>query len=284
MPFLTKVFAFVKKYASFNLGKWFNIPLSVHWSATVFALLLLIFNPFYSLAFVTAMFFVIFHEFGHALAAKKLGYDCKSITMYCLGGIAMVQVPSDKPKDEFLITLAGPAVNFVFALLSLPFAIFFQNTFGLIFTFIFVINFMLFAFNLLPMFPMDGGRLLRSLLNFWWKNEHKSTLVAVRTGQYLGIFLGICSILIGNLMLFLIIIVMWLFSESELERVEASAAGKQTKYIKDLCSSFMRDEGISTEKIMEEVNKIEHPSIRRNISAVVNDVIAIKENETQPPK
>lgn len=106
---------------------------------------------------------VIPHEYGHALTAKKLGYDCKDITLYPIGGLASISGDFyENWKHEFWITVNGPLVNVFLALVAWPLALAFP-TIGL-FEKTLHINVVLLGFNLLPLHPMDGGRILRSLL------------------------------------------------------------------------------------------------------------------------
>ncbi len=116
------------------------------------------------LATLTALFgFVLLHELGHSLVAQRLGVTVRSITLLPLGGLALTENLPRRPRDEMLIALAGPAVNFVLALL-----IFIGRVSGALggelIDYILVANLMLGGFNLVPAFPLDGGRVLRALL------------------------------------------------------------------------------------------------------------------------
>ncbi|MFT4976326.1 MAG: Zn-dependent protease [Myxococcota bacterium] len=104
---------------------------------------------------------VLLHELGHALVARRFGIDTRSITLYPFGGIAALTAEPDSPRSELWIALAGPAVNFALAALTLPLA---WLGAPLAATFI-GINLVLGIFNLLPAFPMDGGRVLRAALS-----------------------------------------------------------------------------------------------------------------------
>lgn len=101
---------------------------------------------------------VLLHELGHALAARRFGIGTRSITLYPFGGIAALTAEPDDPRAELWIALAGPAVNFGLAALALPLALLsvpMAATFA-------GMNVALGLFNLLPAFPMDGGRVLRA--------------------------------------------------------------------------------------------------------------------------
>ena len=147
---------------------------------------------------------VLLHELGHALAARAFGIPTRSITLYPFGGVAALQVDAERPREELRIALAGPAVNLVLGVLGL-----FAWRAGLPgagqFT---LINFGMGIFNLLPAYPMDGGRVLRA-----WLSERiglvPATLQALRVGRSFAwafIFLGIVGpgslLLVGAFLLF----------------------------------------------------------------------------------
>ena len=104
---------------------------------------------------------VFVHELSHVLVASDFGYDARSITLYPFGGIARIEMPVRvPPKHELYIALAGPLSNAVMALMFLPLAWFYGEPYGLLL----LLNFVMFLFNMLPSYPMDGGRVMRSLL------------------------------------------------------------------------------------------------------------------------
>ncbi len=122
--------------------------------------------------FILLLFgFVIFHEFGHALTARRYGIKTRDITLYPIGGIARLERMPEKPIQEFWVALAGPAVNVVIAALLFAWLTI-SNTFAPLSSLslttvpfierLMVVNISLVLFNLIPAFPMDGGRLLRS--------------------------------------------------------------------------------------------------------------------------
>ncbi len=118
---------------------------------------------------VVALFGIVFlHELGHCLAARHFGIQVLDITFWPLGGMArMSELPED-PKIEGVIAAAGPMVNFALAAITLPLLIGFEMSgFGLLVNplqWFLVVNLMLGGFNLIPAFPMDGGRILRAFL------------------------------------------------------------------------------------------------------------------------
>ncbi len=138
---------------------------------------------------------VLLHEYGHALAARYFGVQTKDIIITPIGGLArLVNMPHD-PLQEFAIAIAGPTVNLVVALAFAfylagtrqPFSLS-EGAAGLLqFPQLMMwLNLFLFLFNLIPAFPMDGGRILRSLLAVSFRRE-TATLVAGLLGQLLAV-------------------------------------------------------------------------------------------------
>ena len=200
---------------SLRIGKFFGIDVFIHW--TFWILVLWIFMMHASgghglvdgargVLFVLALFgCVVLHEFGHALTARRFGVQTKDITLYPIGGIASLEGMPEKPGQELLVGLAGPAVNLFIALIVWVYL----SVFGQIpdlaaissshdlsqvpFLWnLFFANLVLAVFNLLPAFPMDGGRALRSVLSFFI-DRASATRVAAGIGQFLAIvfvFLG----------------------------------------------------------------------------------------------
>lgn len=120
---------------------------------------------------------VVLHEIGHALAAKYFGYKVDDITLYPFMGIARIDIPWDNPRAEFWITLCGPLVNLILAYLVLPLVFIFPSSVYL--DYILVMNLGLFAFNMLIMLPMDGGRLLRSSLGVFLTPINAATVTII---------------------------------------------------------------------------------------------------------
>ncbi|MCB1025649.1 MAG: site-2 protease family protein, partial [Acidobacteria bacterium] len=200
---------------SLKVGKFAGIGVFIHWTFWIIIgwIFLMHFQVGHGLEqgvwgvlFILALFLcVVLHEFGHALTARRFGITTRDITLYPIGGIASLEKMPDKPGQELLVALAGPAVNIVIAailwiylnasgqipdvsamtashsMLEIPFL------WGL-----FAANIVLAVFNLIPAFPMDGGRALRAILAFSL-NRTKATQIAAGVGQFLAImfvFLG----------------------------------------------------------------------------------------------
>ena len=212
---------------SFRIATVAGIPIRIHFTFMLFLAWVGISggsNGGYTWTiFVIAIFFcVLLHELGHALVAQRLGVTTRDITLYPIGGVAMLD-SRPKPKQELLISLAGPAVNLVLALILLI-AILVQHgglpaiTGGLQHTSmleaLMVANLTLAIFNMIPAFPMDGGRVLRAALGLKM-TEAKSTQIAGGIGQGLAIMLGIVGLFTQGYILMLIAFFVFLGASQE---------------------------------------------------------------------
>ena len=200
---------------SWNIGKIAGIDVRIHLTF----LLLLIFIGFsaYSaggsiesvlieLAFVLVLFLsVVLHELGHALVARRFGFSTKDITLLPIGGLARLEKMPEEPKQELLVAGAGPLVNvvisgvlFVVLLLAGTFALPLNLT-SLLNNFwvrILSANLTLAVFNLIPAFPMDGGRVLRAFLSI--RMDHvKATRIAANVGRGIAVVMGIAGFFIN---------------------------------------------------------------------------------------
>lgn len=227
-----------------RLAKIKGIEVSIHWTFLLLILWIIIQNirsglavnlVLWTLAFVMAIFVcVILHELGHALTARQFGIRTRDITLYPIGGVARLETMPRKPKEELLVSLAGPAVNLLIALVLLPFVDFNAlasetaltqigpENFLLAFS---VVNIWLAVFNLVPAFPMDGGRVFRALLSFWMDRA-----VATRTAALLGQFIAIGFIFLGfyvnPFLIFIgLFIILGAQSESSFAQTEALMEG-----------------------------------------------------------
>ncbi|MHB8636904.1 MAG: site-2 protease family protein [Fimbriimonadaceae bacterium] len=150
---------------------------------------------------------VLLHELGHAMVARRYSIATSDITLYFIGGIATLK-SKPKPNAEFWIALAGPAVNLLIAVALLPFVMAEPDRFAHIqdvnphlsmLDAMFGANLLLALFNLVPAFPMDGGRVLRALLGMWLP-EARATNIAASIGQFLALlmfFVGVYTHQIG---------------------------------------------------------------------------------------
>jgi len=142
---------------------------------------------------------VLLHEFGHALMARRFGIETEDITLYPIGGVARLRRLPRAPGAELLITLAGPAVNFAIAaaLLCLAWVGAFELSVGSIFGNLLVVNLLLGAFNLVPAFPMDGGRILRAILS-GFLGRARATTIAAGIGRFMAILFGLTFFVTWN--------------------------------------------------------------------------------------
>ena len=182
---------------SILIGRAFGIPIRVH---ILLVILLPVLATLYSDNFVFGLLLVVgvftsvaLHELGHSVVAMRKGCYVKEIVLSPIGGVAkMSNIPS-KPMDEFLIAIAGPAVSLALGLLGI-FSI------SQLFFLLGVINLMLFGFNLLPCFPMDGGRVLRAFLAHR-KGRLQATRIAAEVGKYFCILFIIFGVMRLNFLL-----------------------------------------------------------------------------------
>lgn len=175
-----------------NVGNFLGIPLIFHWSFLLMFLLLLIVNITLVPLFAALYFIVILHEFGHSYAALKLNCIVENVTMYPFGGVASIYRIRTS-RDELLVTLAGPAVNLALIPVLWNFAT--ENSFLEKLAFA---NNVLFIFNLIPAFPLDGGRIFRSILVMLTGKYYLSTKIAVYFGYFFAIFFLTIGILSFN--------------------------------------------------------------------------------------
>ena len=180
----------------YRLCELFGIPVYVNLSFLV--LLLIFITDFHSFSFGLAAAIVLavsvtLHELGHALTAGAFGYRTRDITLSLLGGCASLAALPRKAWQELLTALAGPLVSFALAGLAyLTLAVGSISNIWLanVLVYAFWMNIMLGGFNLLPGFPMDGGRIFRSVMRAFMSRA-KATLVAMWVGRAFAILLGL---------------------------------------------------------------------------------------------
>ena len=143
---------------------------------------------------------VTFHEMSHAVTSNRLGFPIQRITLFIFGGVAHLKSEPDNPKTEFLVAAAGPISSLVLWI-AFTIAAMVAQTFGAgapvgLFILIAQLNLALAVFNLVPGFPLDGGRLLRAVV--WWKSGSlkKATNIAAKCGEafaYILMFFGVAT-------------------------------------------------------------------------------------------
>jgi len=143
---------------------------------------------------------VVLHEFGHALMARRFGIETADITLYPIGGVARLRRLPRAPGAELLIALAGPAVNFAIAAVIIALAglgVFDIASSGEFMATLVTMNLVLGIFNLIPAFPMDGGRVLRALLS-GFIGRVRATTIAAGIGRVLAVLFGLVAIFVTH--------------------------------------------------------------------------------------
>ena len=221
-----------KSWWTWNLGRIAGIPIRMH--LTLLLLLVWIIGTHVlhgaslgasaiGLFLVLAIFAsIVVHELGHALVARRFGIHTRDIMLLPIGGIASLEHMPDKPKQELAVALVGPVINLVLAaLLWIGIAIMGGTTRlgdvttfgGAIATQLLWINVGLAVFNLLPAFPMDGGRALRAVLAMRLGPD-RATAIAARLGKLFAVAFAIAGIFY-NPFLLLIAFVVWTGASQE---------------------------------------------------------------------
>lgn len=176
---------------------------------------------------------VLLHEFGHILQARRYGIRTPEVLLSPIGGLARLERMPEEPMQELKVALAGPAVTLIIALAlgawlaatgGLPTVFVFDPAHESLVTALFRVNVILLLFNLLPAFPMDGGRVLRALLASR-RGIVSGTRIAARIGQVFAMAFGLLGLFFNP---FLIIIAgfIYLAAEAEAQAVETRAAGR----------------------------------------------------------
>ena len=213
--------------ANLNLGSVSGIKIKVHWTF-LFLIIWIIFDELkrggstrsvlFNVALVLAVFFcVVLHELGHALTAKRFGIQTKKITLLPIGGVASLDHIPESPKQELLVTIAGPLVNIIIAVFLyyiVPVQEFMHLNFGeVIYTlndftiqiflfYLFLVNVSMVVFNMIPAFPMDGGRILRALLAMKM-DRVKATQIASNIGQFMAVLFLLIGLIENPILIFI---------------------------------------------------------------------------------
>jgi Zn-dependent protease len=237
---------------AFRIARVFGIPVRVHWTFFVLILGYVFYAGYdtdwdrlamlWSGIFVLVLFFlVVLHEFGHALMARRYGVNTRDIILLPIGGVARLDHLPEKPAHEFWVAIAGPLVNIAIALIFSLYLFnfspeqrweiyngvvfskgnFFLNEYSNLDRFLFFmawLNVILAAFNLIPAFPMDGGRILRALLSIGLGRVN-ATMVAARIGQALALVMAGIGVWQSNPMYVLIGIFVLFTAENEYRAV-----------------------------------------------------------------
>ena len=211
--------------AHINLGKILGIRMGLHisWFIIAFLITMSLADQFYAVnpewgagtiwttAIITGLFFfvtIILHELAHATVAKVRNLPVRSITLFALGGVAEIEKEAGDPWTEFFMGLAGPVMSFLIGLICLALALALgwnpvempSTPVVAMLMWLGYINFSLAIFNLIPGFPLDGGRIMRGII--WWLTGDgvRATRIATRLGQVIAfafIILGVIRFFMG---------------------------------------------------------------------------------------
>lgn len=210
---------------SFKLARIYGIDVRIHWTFAILLLWLAMGNLLggqgvvaaaKSITFVLAIFLcVVLHEFGHALVARRFGVKTVDITLLPIGGVARMERMPQEPRQELLIAIAGPLVNVAIAVvlfLAILLANGLESLAGLelkggnVLALMLLVNIAIVVFNMIPAFPMDGGRVLRALLA---QNMDyvRATEMAANIGQIFAIVFGIFGLFYNWFLIFIALFV-----------------------------------------------------------------------------
>jgi Zn-dependent protease len=237
--------------ASLQIGKFVGIKVSIHWTFLLLLLWIVYANGkagadataiAWSIGFILSIFVcVVLHEFGHALTAKRFHINTRDITLYPIGGVARLESIPKKPKGELLVALAGPAVNLVISGILFPFVNMEMwkegvgkfsevNAHNFLFSFA-TVNIWLAVFNLIPAFPMDGGRVFRALLSFKLPRV-QATRIAAGLGQLIALVFMLIGFYVNPFMIFIgLFIFLGAQAEASHAQTEALMEGQRLQQV-----------------------------------------------------
>jgi Zn-dependent protease/CBS domain-containing protein len=259
---------------SFKIARFSGIDVRVHWTF----LLLLAFFAFLGYrasgtlagaltptAAIVALFVcVVLHEFGHSLVAQRLGIVVRSITLLPIGGVSNLESLPEKPSDEVKITLAGPLVNVVLAPIFFGVGLLFGaeprmptdlftgiGSVGQFFFYLGYLNVVLAIFNLIPAFPLDGGRVLRGALATRL-GAPRATEIASRVGQLFAAAFFLIGLLGGNFILALIGVFVFFGANGEAQMVRQRELTRGLR-VSDVMGTKPRTETVTPDHTFGEV-------------------------------
>jgi len=223
-----------------------NIPIRLHVTVLLVPLLAMLtfggshgaLGAWFGLALAGLLLLsVVLHELGHSLAAQRYGIAVRNITLYPFGGVAFLEKGSRDPKHELWIALAGPAVNAMIALIiggvaaavgMVPGPPALEPTVASAVQWVVAANLMLCFFNLIPALPLDGGRVLRALLELKLGRE-RATLIASAVAKVVAVAMGVWAILGGQLILGALAVMIFFGARAEVvgDQIRLGLAGRR---------------------------------------------------------
>ncbi|MDD4748336.1 MAG: CBS domain-containing protein [Methanosarcinaceae archaeon] len=295
---------------SFKIGTIMGIPIKLH---ITFLLILPVFaylfasapEPYgflevealtmrYTLSTLTALLLfvsILLHELAHSYLAKRYGVSIESITLFLFGGVSSMEEIPRKPSQEAKMAFAGPFVSLVLGLFCLilyeyfifPTPEFLKNPAFRIIWILGVLNVVLGIFNLLPAFPMDGGRVLRSL--YARKMSYiKATQSAAAVGKFFAILMAIFGILIGNLWFPLIALFIYMGATEE-ERSTQASVTLENVLIKDIMTKTVISvhPSMSVEDLVHFMFKNKHMGYPVMEGGVLKGIVSFTDVRKVPP-
>ncbi len=223
---------------AFQIGRAYGIPVRLHWTMFLFMPYLAseisrglqMAIPWGWAAVVLLFLSVALHEYGHALVARGRGYPVRDIVLTPIGGVAYLERAPGRPRDELLIAIAGPLVSVALALvcgLAMWLAMLGEaGHLSVLLLLLAGINTSLFLFNLIPCFPMDGGRMFRA-----WQSSRvgrlEATRRAVKLGKILAVLMALWGLSTSHWTLVIIAFVVYQAAATEYRQVQRQEAARR---------------------------------------------------------
>ena len=248
---------------SIRLFKVFGISINIHFTFLLLLVLFLSGGIKWLVLMIGVFFFVTLHELCHSLVARHFGIQVREITLLPIGGVASMASMPEKPIQEFFISIVGPLFNIaVVAVFYYPIKnilgpeVLFHRPFStatwpLTVAYLYWINLMLAFFNLIPAFPMDGGRVLRSILA-QKMGYQKATKIAVNLGHLFALLFAYFGIVSSNIVLIIIAVFIYMAASNEGMQVDVREVLKKFK-VKDVLSAdfFTLNSDTTLAKVLE---------------------------------
>jgi len=227
----------------------------------------------YSIVFIALIFVIIvLHELGHALAARRYGIETQDITLLPIGGLARLKRIPEDPAQELVVAFAGPLVNLVLAA-----ALFVGISIsagpreviragymgGDLIAQLFWVNVILAVFNLIPAFPMDGGRVFRALLAFRM-NRVRATEIAVGVGHFCALAFGAVGLFRDPFLVFIAFFI-WIGADAELQHVRLHASLSGVTVGDVMKRNF---DSVDVSSRLEDVSRLAAPGFQREFPVV----------------
>jgi Zn-dependent protease len=214
----------------------YTFPLILIWAALQFGVFIDggLSGAVFGVVAISLLFVLVtLHELGHSFAAMHYGIAVEQIILSPIGGMAQLRRMPEEPRQELVVALAGPAVNFVMALIMGALALGLGFTIGnpftglgtfsllALFSYVFIYNIFLGVFNLLPAFPMDGGRVLQALLAMRL-DYVRATKIAATVGRGIALLMGLYGLMTGSFFMMLIAVFIYTMAGQEAATVEVT--------------------------------------------------------------